>query len=67
MIKVTLMGKLGKILYLNPHKIEYIDTEANTTIVMLSGKRLVVQEDYDCLLERIVEYRRRIGGFKNEE
>ncbi len=67
MIKVTMMGKLGKVLYLNPHQIEYIETEASTTIVMLSGKRLVVQEDYDTVFERIVEYRRRIGGFKNEE
>ena len=62
-----MMGKLGKVLYLNPHQIEYIETEANTTIVMLSGKRLMVQEDYDTILRRIVEYRKMIGGFKNEE
>lgn len=62
-----MMGKLGKVLYLNPHQIEYIEAEANTTIVMLSGKRLMVQEDYDTILRRIVEYRKLIGGFKNEE
>ena len=62
-----MMGKLGKVLHLNPHQIEYIETEANTTIVMLSGKRLVVQEDYQTILSRIIEYRKLIGGFKNEE
>lgn len=62
-----MMGKLNKILYLNPHQIEYIEADANTTIIMLSGKRLVVQEDYDTIFSRIVEYRRLIGGFKNEE
>ncbi len=67
MIEITMMGKLGKVLYLNPHQIEYIEAEANTTIVMLSGKRLMVQEDYDTILQRIVEYRKLIGGFKNEE
>ncbi|MDC7235760.1 MAG: flagellar FlbD family protein [Spirochaetales bacterium] len=67
MVKVTMMGKMNKELYLNPHQIEYIEAEANTTIVMLSGKRLVIQEDYDTVFRRIVDYRRLIGGFKNEE
>lgn len=67
MVEVTMMGKLGKVLYLNPHQIEYVEAEANTTIVMLSGKRLVIQEDYSTLFDRIVEYRRLIGAFKNEE
>jgi flagellar protein FlbD len=34
---------------------------------MLSGKRLVVLEPYEQLLERILSYRRLIGAFKNEE
>jgi flagellar protein FlbD len=33
---------------------------------MLSGKRLVVQEDYQSVLERIIAYRRQIGAFKSE-
>jgi flagellar protein FlbD len=66
MIKVTMLGKLGKVIFLNPHQIEYIEADANTTIVMLSGKRLVVSEDYETIHSRIVEYRKLIGGFKNE-
>jgi flagellar protein FlbD len=67
MIEVTMMGKLDKRIYLNPHQIEYIEADASTTIIMLSGKRLVVQEDYSTVYDRIVAYRRQIGAFKNEE
>lgn len=52
---------------MNPHQIEYIESNPDTTMVMLSGKRLVVREPYEQILERIVSYRRLIGAFKNEE
>ncbi len=65
MIKVTRLG--GTEYYVNPHLIEYIELNPDTTLIMLSGKRLVVQEDYQYIFDRIVEYRRRIGAFKNEE
>ncbi len=53
--------------FLNPHQIESIETHPDTTLTMLSGKRVVVLEKPQVLVERIVEYRRRIGAFKNEE
>ena len=65
MVEVTRLD--GKIYYLNPHQIEYIECNPDTTLVMLSGKRLVVREDYQTLFTRIVEYRRLIGAMKNEE
>jgi flagellar protein FlbD len=65
MIKVTRLD--GKMYYVNPHQIEYIVTNPDTTLVMLSGKRLVVLEDYQSVFQEIVDYRRLIGGFKNEE
>lgn len=65
MIEVTRLD--GKHYYVNPHQIEYIEANPDTTLIMLSGKRLVVQEDYQDIFERIVEYRRQIGAFKNEE
>ena len=57
----------GREFYLNPHQIEYIELNPDTTLIMLSGKRLVVREDYEQVLGRIVAYRREIGVFKNEE
>ena len=65
MIEVTRLD--GKVFYLNPHQIEYIECNPDTTLIMLSGKRLVVRESYEQVLERIVGYRRLIGAFKNEE
>ena len=65
MIEVTRLD--GKTYYVNPHQIEYIERNPDTTLVMLSGKRLVVREDYQTVFERIVEYRKLIGAFKNED
>ena len=65
MIEVTRLNGVGY--YLNPHQIEYIESNPDTTLIMLSGKRLIVQEDYQSVFNRIVEYRRLIGAFKNEE
>ena len=65
MVEVTRLD--GKVFYINPHQIEYVECNPDTTLVMLSGKRLVVREDYQTLFSRIVEYRRLIGALKNEE
>ena len=65
MIKVTQLN--GMEYYINPHQIESMQFHPDTTLFMLSGKHLVVKEKLDEILDEIVEYRRRIGGFKNEE
>ncbi|MFO8044190.1 MAG: flagellar FlbD family protein [Alkalispirochaeta sp.] len=65
MIQVTRLD--GREFYLNPHQIEYIELNPDTTLIMLSGKRLIVREDYETILQRIIAYRREIGAFKNEE
>ena len=65
MIEVTRLG--GTTFFVNPHQIEYIETNPDTTLIMLSGKRLVVLEDYQSVFSRIVDYRKQIGAFKNEE
>jgi flagellar protein FlbD len=65
MIKVTRLN--GKEYYINPHQIESIEIHPDTTLLMLSGKHVVVLEKVEELIARIVEYRRQIGGFKNEE
>lgn len=65
MVELTKLD--GKTFYVNPHQIEYIECNPDTTLVMLSGKRLIVLEDYATIFKRIVDYRRLIGAFKNEE
>ncbi|MDR2446643.1 MAG: flagellar FlbD family protein [Treponema sp.] len=65
MIKVTRLN--GVEYYINPHQIEYIETKPDTTLLMLSGKSVVVREKVEVVIQRIVEYRMMIGAFKNEE
>jgi len=65
MVKVTRLN--GTEYYINPHQIESIELRPDTTLLMLSGKHTVVLEGAEDIIDRIVEYRRRIGGFKNEE
>ena len=65
MVEVTRLD--GKTYYVNPHQIEYIERNPDTTLTMLSGKKLVVREDYQTVFERIMTYRRLIGAFKSED
>ena len=65
MIEVSKLNGDGY--YINPHQIEYIESNPDTTLIMLSGKRLIIKEDYQEIFQKIVEYRRLIGAFKNEE
>jgi len=64
MIKLTKLN--DKIFYLNPHQIEFIEEVPETLITMLSGKTIYVKETVDELIEKIIEYRKKIGIFKNE-
>ena len=65
MVQVTRLN--GVEYYINPHQIESMEIRPDTTLFMLSGKHVVVRERVDVVIDRIVEYRRRIGGFKNED
>ena len=65
MVEVTRLD--GKTYYVNPHQIEYIECNPDTTLTMLSGKKLVVREDYQTVFHRIVEYRKLFGALKNDE
>ena len=47
--------------YINPHQIECIEINPDTTLVMLSGKRHVVKEPADDVLGEIVMYRNRLS------
>ena len=65
MINVTRLN--GKAYFINPHQIESIEVMPDTTLFMLSGKHVVILEKAQDVIDRIIEYRKRIGYFKNEE
>jgi len=65
MILVTQLN--GKQYWINPHLIQCIETNPDVTLVLVSGKHLVVKEKPEEIIEKIVEYRARIGIYKNED
>lgn len=67
MIKLTALGKTEREFFVNPHQIEVMECVPDTTLTMLSGHVYVVKENYDEVIKKIVDYRKQIGGFKNEE
>jgi flagellar protein FlbD len=65
MIAVTQLN--GKQYWINPHQIEAIECNPDVTLIMLSGKHVIIREKPDEVIDRIIDYRKRIGAFKNEE
>jgi flagellar protein FlbD len=64
MIPVTRLN--GVKYFVNPHQIEYMESNPDTTLIMLSGKRIIVKESPQEVIGSIIDYRKQIGAFKNE-
>lgn len=47
---------------LNSDMIEFIEATPDTVISLSTGKRLIVKETVEEVIEKIVEFRRRVGG-----
>ena len=58
MISVTRLD--GNIDWINPHMIESMEKTPDLTITFLSGKKVVVKDSPEELIQRIVSYRRRL-------
>jgi flagellar protein FlbD len=65
MIKVSRLD--GTEYYINPHQIECIEVRPDTTLMMLSGKSLIVREEVDTVLERILAYRSLLSPYVVQE
>jgi flagellar protein FlbD len=65
MIKVTRLD--GVEYYVNPDQIESIEINPDSTLVMLSGKHLIVREEVNEILEKIEIYHRRTFPFIAQE
>ena len=64
MIKVTRFN--GKELYINPHQIEFMEKTPDTILTMFSDRKLVIAESPEEIIDRIIEYRKKIGVTGNE-
>lgn len=59
MIKLTKLD--GKVFYLNPHLVETIEATPDTVITIAGGRKLLVSEQAETIIEAIVSYRRNIS------
>jgi len=58
---VVLVTRLnGKEFYVNPDMITFIEETPDTVITLTDGRKLVVTEDAVPVIERIVEYRKKV-------
>ncbi len=56
----------GTIYWINPHMIETMETNPDVTLTMLSGKKIVIKNPPDEVIEKIVAYRKKIGADAQE-
>ncbi|NLY74783.1 MAG: flagellar FlbD family protein [Firmicutes bacterium] len=59
MISVNRLNKQE--IWINPHLVETIEATPDTVISLTTGKRLVVKEPVEVVVEKIIQYRRKIG------
>lgn len=47
--------------WINPHMIESMEQNPDLTLSMLSGKKIVVKNTPEDVIEKIIAYRQKIG------
>ncbi|EEF82122.1 flagellar FlbD family protein [Borreliella valaisiana] len=62
MIFVTKLNGFGY--YLNPCHIESIEANPDTTILLMNGKKLIVKEKVEEVINRIKLYRKEVASFE---
>lgn len=59
MIHITLIN--GSDIVLNSDLIEFMEATPDTVISLSTGKKMIVRDSVSEIVERVVEYRKRIG------
>ena len=64
MIRVT--RRDGSSFWLNPHQVETVEATPDTVVTLLSGRKYVVKDSVEQIIEATVAYRRRLGFNRQE-
>ena len=64
MIKVTRLNGISY--YINSELIETVETIPDTVISLVNGRKYVVQEKAEEIVERVIQYRQRIFPYRAE-
>lgn len=63
MIKLTKLN--GQEVYINNDLIEKIEEKPDTFITLVDGKKIIVKETAEIIIEKIVQFKRRVLSFKS--
>jgi flagellar protein FlbD len=66
MVLVTRINKVERF-YVNEELIEFIEETPDTVISMESGKKVVVMESAETIIERIIQEKRKLHRYWNEQ
>jgi len=61
LIRVTRLN--GEEFYINPDLIQYIEKTPDTVITLTNDRKVVVREEIEEIIERIIAFKQRIYGF----
>ena len=59
MIQVTQLN--GKKYWINPHMIETMESLPALTLTLLSGRKLIIKDSPEEVIQKIIEYRNKIA------
>lgn len=60
MIKVTRMN--GQEFYVNAELVEFVEATPDTVITLTTGRKFVLNDTVDDVVQRIMEYRKAVGA-----
>lgn len=63
---IEVMRLDGEIYWVNPHMIESMESTPDLTLTMLSGKKIIVKNSPEEIIQKIILYRKQIGVDKQE-
>ena len=58
MIELTRLD--GEIVYVNPDLLQYLEARPDTRIILTTGAMLIVREDPQQVIQRVIVYRRAV-------
>ncbi len=59
MIEVTRLD--GKKYWINPHLIECMETNPDLMVEMMSGRKVILKDNPQDVIDKIIEYRKKLG------
>lgn len=64
MIMVTRLN--DKVFYINSDLIETLESTPDTVITLTNGKKVVIKENPELVIERIVKFKNRVNRYQGE-